>query len=519
MTEVENQELLKETNKVYSSSPENITVLEGRQRREFSSKEIRRLADSIKDKGQKSPGVCCKDGDKLILVFGERRLRACSLLGQEFLFMLEHETDPIILEEIQLEENTHRVDLSWLEQNNAIRKLHALKQEQKGVAGKGRTGGHGIKDTAELVNFSPSKVSQAIELSVFAESYDEVKEASTEAEAKKIVKRLNENFIRKQRLDEATERIQEKEKTEKVEVTAESMLDTQLEEYKKHLINGTMEDILPTFPDESFDIVFFDPPWGVDYDRMARDRANKNAINDEAMTAQEFEIFLLNQFKLIYSKMATHSHLYVFFPITRIQVVYDALEATGFQVSRIPTIWHKKGAHTQRQTDLEPGRSYEPIAYARKGKKVLAEKGVADMIITPMMTAKLKQSHPTAKHPDLYLKLLQRSAMPGDKVLDPMIGSGMLGVAIEVLQRELALEWTGIEMSEDHCNLALANLVMGYHNLLNDKTAFTFPKKEKGDFKELIPSTPEWSKHWRSFPEDQEDMLEFAKTYYEENEK
>ena len=252
--------------------------------------------------------------------------------------------------------------------------------------------------------------------------------------------------------------------------------------------------------------------------------------------------------------MAENSHLYMFFGIVNYEFVYTSLEAAGFTTNRMPIIWYKQGAHRTRTPDVWPGRSYEPIAYARKGSKILIRKGAPDVAITPAPTPTMKKSHPSAKHPDVYIDLIKRSCIPGDKILDPMCGSGMLGVAAETLRNTHQLDWKMIEEKETFADLALTNVVMGYHHIVNvditvpeepllpyyicygcyhsgmsttlliDKKSGKqrlCPKCQSGvflkseslseDFKTLEPGSDEWKAYWELYPEKQNDMLIWKK--------
>ena len=158
----------------------------------------------------------------------------------------------------------------------------------------------------------------------------------------------------------------------------------------------------------------------------------------------------------------------MFFGMSNYTYVYNTLEQAGFTTNRLPIIWYKQGVHRTRNPDIWPGRSYEPIAYARKGKKPLSRLGAPDLIITPGAAPSLKQNHPSGKHPNVYLELLQRSAAPGDRCLDPMAGSGMLGVAADALQVTHELDWDEIELEKNFYNLAIDNASRGFYELIKE---------------------------------------------------
>jgi len=493
---------------VYETPADEVIIPEDRIRKEFQLDKLRELAESFSRFGQLQPGVCRKEGERVILVAGERRLKACELAGIPFSYTLSEETNPIKIREIELEENIKRVDLTFLEVVEAKEELHRLKQEQHGSG----YGGHGVRETAKILGESPGLVAEDLELAAFAKVSEEVRQAKNKTEAKKIVKRLKEELNRRERLLEVTLREQEQLK-EELPSDEEGKVDedAQLLYFAKKVIHGEMEKALLNFPDNYFDIVIFDPPWGVDADKVRKKGGGTRAFEDDPSI---FHKNFPNWLRLIFSKMAKDSHLYCFFGIVNHEAVYSALQSAGFEVDHIPLIWYKQGAHVTRNPDTRPGRSYEPVAYGRKGNKVLSKKGVPDVIITPAPPPSLKQSHSTAKHPDVMIDLLRRSAMPGDKILDPMAGSGMTGVACEVLNATHKLDWVLIEKEKEFRDLAIMNLVKGYHNLITEPTqpraSYELPPLPE-DFRELEPGSSDWKRYWKAHPEKQGEMLEWKK--------
>jgi len=508
---------MKKTKEVFELPVEEIGVPEDRIRKVFEMKKLRNLAMSFQKGGQKQPGLCRREGEAIVLVAGERRLRACEMLNIPYQFTLDEvgEDNTYEIKRIELEENVCRENLTWLEEDNATTALHILEQEQYGAARVGARGGHSIKDTAEIVQESVGKVSESLKLSLFAKSNKEVREAKTRTEAKKIIKRLEEKLDRYERLETAFKEEKETDEGE-VEVTTEN----QLIFFSKKIHLGKMEEKLREWEDGYFDVVCFDPPWRVGLDSVRKKGGGTDDFEDTKLESGEFESELEKWLLLLYQKMAVESHLYLFFGIQKHSSVYKVLEKRGFTTNGIPLIWHKQGSHVTRNPDVWPGRSYEPIAFARKGSKSLVRKGAADVITTPCPTPSMKKNHPAAKHPMIYLELLQRSCLPGDKVLDPMAGSGMMGVAAEALEPSHKLKWEMIEMSPDFRRLSIANVTDGFSNICQRSEPEPPPptpaldKLEEatgGGYKELKPGTPEWRYYWDNHPEEQDEILAWRK--------
>jgi ParB family chromosome partitioning protein len=494
---------------IYTIDPGEIVIPSDRIRKEFDENKIRKLADSFKLYGQISPALCKKAGNKIVLVAGERRSRACKLADMDLKYVLTDEADAITLREIELEENIQRENLTWTEEVNAKLELHDLQQTKHGAAEVGKSGGHGVAETAQMLGESIGNVAEDLELANYAEHFDEVREAKKKTDAKKIVKRIKAELKRSIQLEKA----EIKEDKDSSKPHAQQAFDEQLLRYSERIIEGKLEDTIGQFEDGHFQVVIWDPPWQVGLDKVRKKGGGTRDFKDS--DDPEFERFT-SQLEQITQKMAEHSHIYIFFGIVHYERVYGIIKDAKLETNGIPIIWYKQGSHVTRNPTIWPGRSYEPIAFARKGTKDLVRQGSPDLIITPMPTEAIKQSHPSAKHPDVILELLQRSAAPGDRILDPMCGSGMTGVAAETLCNSHKLDWWMIEEMPDFRNLAVINVSQGYSRLI----AFTPDKLPIPEY--VIPSIPDdyheievgssaWKQFWEQNPDSQAEMLAWKK--------
>src|SRR4030043_1037816 len=297
--------------RVYELDPKKIVIPEQRMRKLFKLKELKELSDSIKELGQIQPGVCTKgSGGEYVLVAGERRLRACLMDDTPYRFVLREDLreGSLLLRKIELEENIRRENLTWNEEVSAKEELHRIYQQEHGVSIERVPGGHGIEATAEMLGESVGLVSEDLELAFWAQNVGEVKEAKTKTDAKKIVKRLKEQLVRSQALNVAVEKQLKIEG--KTEVTEKEREERILLEYDRRCIHGEMIEELGKMADSSFDIVLFDPPWGVDYDIVAAPSAGTQMYED---SAEGFNRSFKEWIELIYRKMKKDSHFYTFF--------------------------------------------------------------------------------------------------------------------------------------------------------------------------------------------------------------
>ncbi|MBP6629440.1 MAG: site-specific DNA-methyltransferase [Kofleriaceae bacterium] len=68
---------------------------------------------------------------------------------------------------------------------------------------------------------------------------------------------------------------------------------------------------------------------------------------------------------------------------------------------------------------------YECILFFEKGKRKLADLGVADVLTAP----RVRGGYPAEKPPAVSEVLVRQSTAPGAIVVDPFMGSGSVGVA------------------------------------------------------------------------------------------
>jgi len=90
-------------------------------RTKFNDESLRELADNIKENGLIQPLVIHREGNKFVLICGERRFRAMNLINMETApcFILEDKS-PEELMAIQFSENQAREDLHYIDQADSI---------------------------------------------------------------------------------------------------------------------------------------------------------------------------------------------------------------------------------------------------------------------------------------------------------------------------------------------------------------------------------------------------------------
>jgi ParB family transcriptional regulator, chromosome partitioning protein len=141
-------------------------------RTKFNDDSLQELASNIKENGLIQPLVIHREGNKFVLICGERRFRAMSLIPFETApcFILENKT-PEELMAIQFSENQAREDLHFIDQADSIFGYQKL------------TGASERKITAAL-GISKSEVHRCLQI---AKLPKDIKEAAKEFNTEKYV--------------------------------------------------------------------------------------------------------------------------------------------------------------------------------------------------------------------------------------------------------------------------------------------------------------------------------------------
>lgn len=425
-------------------SAEEIKISPNRQRREFDVEKISELADSIQSKGLLHAPVLRKDGT---LVAGERRLRAISFIqvsGGTFSFDGEavpsgqvpfvslDDLDALDLEEAELEENTVRQDLTWQERAEATSRLHNLRKAQALSIGAST---HTATDTALEVNGSlaDSRAREEVRASILLADKMHLPEVAKAKSAKEGLKALR--------------AIETREKNTALGESVGRMFSAA----SHSLLNDSMENYFANTADSQFDLILTDPPYGMGADDFNDAGGALGTLTHEYQDDAEYfqrimDVFVPESIRVT----KPQAHLYLFCDIEKFALARDLLRIAGWRVHRTPLIWTKPHAHRVPWPEHGPRRQWEMILYAVKGQKRVNYIG-SDVIESPLDTnLGLAAQKPAA----LFAELLNRSCVPGDRVLDPFCGTGTIFEAAHGLK----VAATGVEMNPATYGIAAQRL-------------------------------------------------------------
>ncbi len=424
---------------------EQIVILPDRQRREFDPEAMAELVQTITQKGLLHAPVMREEDGKLILVAGERRLRAIRdvwMLGGQLKYNGEVVPEGMVpyvnlgslstleAEECELEENAKRKDLTWQESAAATSRLHSLRARQAQAEGRVHT----VADTAmELKGRSDGGFQATVRKDLVVAKYlhiPEVAKAKTADEAFKILKKQEEQ--------------------QKNVALAQSVGKT-FNQSVHECHNTNCLSWMRAADENQFDVIIADAPYGMGADSFGDGGGKMTGIEHHYKDDYESWKALMEDWcPLSYRVAKPQAHAYVFCDLDNFHELKKMMIQAGWWVTRTPFICTKPNSGRVPHPEHGPRRQWEMILYAIKGKKNTT--GIYPDVITTF--ADPNMSHGAQKPVALYADLLKRSTKPGDVVLDPFAGSGTIFPAAH----QLKVKAVGVEMNPEYYGLCLNRL-------------------------------------------------------------
>ncbi len=426
---------------------DQIIIAPNRQRREFDPNTHMELVESITHHGLIHPIVLRIEGDKYVLVAGERRLRALRDMS-DLGYSLRHdntaitpgqvpytylgELEPLAAEEAEYEENVRRSDYTWAERAAATERLADIRRRIAERDGTELPTTASI--AAEVRDVGPNRgypVEQTRRELIVAQHLDDPEVAGAKT------------------LDEAWKTLKRKETSAKNLALGLEVGKT-FSSASHTILNEDSCLWMAQQAPAQFDVILSDPPYGMGADEFGDSGGTTAGSHSYSDSAEHFTglmlVFAKESFRLAKEK----AHLYVFCDFDKFHWLAAEFSAAGWQVHRTPIIWHKPGASRIPWPEHGPQRKYELILYAIKGKK-LVNKIAPDLI---SFNPDTNLGHAAQKPVALFEDLLKRSISPGDYILDPFCGTGTIFVAAH----NLKVKATGIELDTASYGICLKRL-------------------------------------------------------------
>lgn len=215
-----------------------------------------------------------------------------------------------------------------------------------------------------------------------------------------------------------------------------------MQEKMNKIHNVDCLEFMKQVPDDYFDLVLTDPPYGIDIGKMNY----TNNMNGGVAKRNDYKDHNKDWDKEIPSND-------IFSEIIRVsknQIIFggnyftEVLEPTSSWL-----IWDKRveDKYSNDFADCE-------MAWTSYKKPAKIYRFLYSGMIQQDMKNKDKRFHPSQKPSELFKNIARDYTEDDYKVFDPFMGSGTTAVACQ----SLGLEWCGCELEEDYCNIARKRL-------------------------------------------------------------
>ena len=390
--------------------PLNLIKIEGRFREDLG--DLDELARSIGEYGLLQPVTL--DTDYRLLA-GGRRYYAVKMAGLDTIpAILRPVSGDADRREIELIENIHRKDFTWIERARLEKEIYTLKGTYRAAA--------------EVLDVTHPQVIRQVKLANAAELFPEIAEQKTEGDAWKLLKKLEESVVVKELMKRAEEQEATRisEASNGGELTEEEARETAPIKWadSHYEIYDAIEGLRECHR-AICDFAEVDPPYAIDLTNLKRgsEEATSTVKAYTEISKEDYPQFLKDVSEEVFSILQMHSFCVWWFGPSQYANVLYALQEAGFQVNEVPAIWDKGNQGQTQSPDTNLANCYEMFFVARKGRPVIRTPGRSNVFrFNPVVSN--RKIHTTERPVDLIEELLKTFASPGQRVLCPFLGSG-----------------------------------------------------------------------------------------------
>lgn len=241
------------------------------------------------------------------------------------------------------------------------------------------------------------------------------------------------------------------------------------------LIDNDTFETLVQFKENSFDMIFADPPYFLSNDGVTCSGGKMVSVNkgnwDKSLTVKEKHEFNRKWIKECYRVLKDEGTIWISGTLHNIYSIGMALEEEGFKIINNIT-WQKTNPPPNLACKTFT-HSTETILWAKKDlpkvkykfnydvmKKLNANKQMKDVWTTSLtkLSEKKQGKHPTQKPLEILNRIILASTNENDLILDPFCGSSTTGIVANMLNRN----YIGIDNSKEYLDLSIRR----YRNLI-----------------------------------------------------
>jgi ParB family chromosome partitioning protein len=449
----------------------DISVLD---RQRLDNGNIVELADSLNRLGLIQPIVVNQD---LRLIAGGRRLAAAKLLNWPAIDVVFRETmSEDELQELELEENVRRKDVTWQERVLAIAKIHTLKRNTEPK--------WGFEATGDLVNLSGVHARYCVLIGKALKTGDkDITNAAGLTDAIRILIQRKEDEVTME-LAKRTAQVaspaptfsasdpaglitgvprDDRTSLQRVVDESNALIPATSLIIKDDCIHWLAERFdLPTI-----DAIITDPPYAIDMDNLDQSGGGLTGIDrvrEEHDVTQNLSLLKSFVFQAFQALKPT-GFLAMWCDPMHWSRLYDDCISVGFKVQRWPVVWVKTHPCINQAAQYNFTKNIEFVLIARKPGAVLAQ--VAPVCHISASGVKKEDSHPFTKPPEVWAFLLKHICIQNSFIVDPFLGAGS---SIEPILNA-GHRFMGCEINEIHHAYAMEKF-KAWHRSKNPKVTF-----------------------------------------------
>ena len=198
------------------------------------------------------------------------------------------------------------------------------------------------------------------------------------------------------------------------------------------------------------DMVFTDPPYGVNYEGGV---IHGNKINTEHKREKlkNDDVDIYGGFIRLLGSVIEDGAIYIFYATRNSYELFKPLKENGIEIHSI-IIWNKINTGYADMNSHYKNK-YEPCVYAcRKGHSLNWHGGTSECTVWDINKDRDNKLHPTQKPIELPAKAIHNSSKKGDVVLDFFGGSGSTLIACEQLNRKCYT----VELDPHYCDVIIS---------------------------------------------------------------
>ncbi len=213
------------------------------------------------------------------------------------------------------------------------------------------------------------------------------------------------------------------------------------------LYKGNCLEVMDNMDDESVDLVVTDPPYLIDYQSNRRKKEDRF---DKIKNDKDNYILIQKYLAECHRIMKDNTAIYCFCSWHNIDFFKQEFEK-HFKLKNI-IVWNKNNHGTG---DLKGSYApkYEFILFGHKGRTLLREKRIADVIDCAKIPSN-KLTHPTEKPQELLEIFIKQSSDEDSVVFDGFMGTGSCGIVANKLNRR----FIGVELEDNYFEIAKTRL-------------------------------------------------------------